>query len=93
MYNINSPNDISFRKCTKKITKEIFFLKLLGGGGGGKSNIDFRTLQYAEDIILLIKDEESLKFALKDISNFSKHAGSRLNLEITEIIGLGKYKL
>ena len=39
------------------------------------SNIEFKTLQYADDIILLTKDEESLKFALQDIHNFSKQAG------------------
>ena len=57
------------------------------------SNIEFKTLQYADDIILLTKDEESLKFALQDIHNFSKQAGTRLNLEKSEIIGLGRYKL
>ena len=57
------------------------------------SNIEFKTLQYADDIILLTKDDESLKFALQDINNFSKQAGIRLNLEKSEIIGLGRYKL
>ena len=57
------------------------------------SNIEFKTLQYADDIILLTKDEESLKFALQNIHNFSKQAGTRLNLEKSEIIGLGRYKL
>ena len=33
------------------------------------SNIEFKTLQYADDIILLKKDEESLKFALQDMLN------------------------
>ena len=56
------------------------------------SNIEFKTLQYADDIILLPKDEESLKFELQDINNFSKQAGTRLNLEKSEIIGLGRYK-
>ena len=55
------------------------------------SNIEFKTLQYADDIILLTKDEESQKLA--DIHNFSKQAGTRLNLEKSEIIGLGRYKL
>ena len=36
------------------------------------SNIEFQTLQHADDIILLTKDEESLKFALQYIHNFSK---------------------
>ena len=43
------------------------------------SNIEIKTLQRADDIILLTKDEESLKFALQDINNFSKQAGTRLN--------------
>ena len=57
------------------------------------SNIEFKTLQYVDDIILLTKDEESLKFALQDINNFSKQARTRLNLEKSDIIGLGRYKL
>ena len=57
------------------------------------SNKEFKTLQYADDIMLLTKDEESLKFALQDIHSFSKQAGTRLNLEKSEIIGLGRYKL
>ena len=50
------------------------------------SNIEFKTLQYADDIILLTKDEESLKFALQDIHNFSKQAGTRLNLENRKLL-------
>ena len=55
------------------------------------SNIEFKTLQYADDVILLTKDEESLKFALQDINYFSKHAGPRLNLENSRIIGLRSF--
>ena len=57
------------------------------------SNIVFKTLQSADDIILLTENGQSLKPALQNINDFSKYAGRRLDLEKSEIIGLGSYKL
>lgn len=53
---------------------------------------EFITTQYADDIILTLKNEQSLNEALTIIEHFSNNAGPRLNLCKSEIIGTGKYQ-
>ena len=49
-------------------------------------------MQYADDIVLTLSNENSLKNCLSIIATFSKIAGPVLNVNKSEIIGTGKYK-
>ena len=56
------------------------------------SQSEFRTMQYADDIILMLNDKLSLQRALDIIKQFSDSAGPKLNLEKSEIIGNGRFR-
>ena len=56
------------------------------------SQSEFRTMQYADDIILILNDKLSLQRALDIIKQFSDSAGPKLNLEKSEIVGNGRFK-
>ena len=51
----------------------------------------YRILQYADDSTLMLADPESIMFALKDITNFCRTSGMKLNtcIEKTEGICFG----
>ena len=53
---------------------------------------EIKILQYADDIVLTLSNENSLKNCLSIIATFSKIAGPVLNVNKSEIIGTGKYK-
>ena len=55
--------------------------------------VEYRTIQYADDVVLIMKDEESLDNALKIIKQFTNTAGPRLNINKSEIIATGKFKV
>ena len=56
------------------------------------SQSEFRTMHYADDIILMLNDKLSLQRALDIIKQFSDSAGPKLNLEKSEIIGNGRFR-
>ena len=56
------------------------------------SQFEFRTMQYADDIILMLNDKLSFQRALDIIKQFSDSAGPKLNLEKSEIIGNGRFR-
>ena len=55
--------------------------------------VEYRTIQYADDVVLIMKDEESLDNALKIIKQFTNTAGPRLNINKSEIIATGEFKV
>ena len=55
--------------------------------------VEYRTIQYADDVVLTMKDEESLNNALQMIKQFTNTAGLRLNINKSEIIVTGKFKM
>lgn len=55
---------------------------------------EYKHVHHADDLTLFLKNIDSLKEALKTIKDFSKRAGSRLNVDKTECIltgGLQQY--
>ena len=48
--------------------------------------------KYADDIIILIKDEKYLQIAINTIEQFSDSPGPTLNMNKSEIIATGKYR-
>ena len=59
---------------------------------GTRDKSEIKTVQYADDIIILIliKDEKSFQIAIKLLNN-SHSAGSTLNMNKSEIIATGNY--
>ena len=51
------------------------------------SENEIKILQYADDLILTLTNEESLRKCLKIVSEFSVIAGPVLNINKSEIIG------
>ena len=49
-------------------------------------------MQYADDLILLGANENSLKYSFKEISKFTVVAGPKLNIDKTEILVTGEYQ-
>ena len=56
------------------------------------SENEIKILQYADDLILTLANEESLRKCLKIVSEFSVIAGPVLNINKSEIIGTCQYK-
>ena len=56
------------------------------------SQSEFLTMQYADDIILMVSDKMSFQRALDIIKQFSYSAGPKLNLEKSEVIGNGRFR-
>ena len=59
---------------------------------GTRDKSGIKTVQYADDIIILVKNEKSLQIAIKTIDQFSDSAGPTLNVNKSEIIATGKYR-
>ena len=59
---------------------------------GTRDKSEIKTVQYADDIIILIKDEKSLQIAINTIEQFSDSAEPTLNMNKSEIIATGKYR-
>ena len=53
---------------------------------------EIKILQYADDLILTLANEESLRKCLKIVREFSEIAGPVLNINKSEIIGTCQYK-
>jgi hypothetical protein len=53
------------------------------------NNHEFKILQYADDTTAVLKDEQSVKAFLKEIDEFSKISGLKLNTTKTEAIWFG----
>ena len=53
---------------------------------------EFKSFQYADDIILFLKDEYEVDKALMAINKFTEMAGSKLNISKTEGALLGNLK-
>ena len=56
------------------------------------SENEIKILQYADDLILTLANEESLRKCLKIVSEFSVIAGPVLNINKSEVIGTCQYK-
>lgn len=50
------------------------------------------NIQHADDLTLALKDKNSLDLSLKIINEFCNHAGSKININMTECILLGGLK-
>ena len=57
------------------------------------NNFTHKLTQYADDTTLLLSNIDSISKAIKTINQFCKVSGSRLNINKTEGIWLGPYKL
>ena len=58
----------------------------------GKNEKIVKTMQYADDIVLTLKNEEALKESLYILEKFKQQAGLKINYNKSEIIPLGKFK-
>ena len=59
---------------------------------GNNGNRVVKLRQYADDMILLGTNENSLKHSFKEISKFAAVAGPKLNMDKTEIPVTGEYQ-
>ncbi len=53
---------------------------------------ELKYVQHADDLTLMLKDELSVSKSLETVHDFCNHAGSKVNLNKTECILLGKLK-
>lgn len=56
------------------------------------ANISTENLQHADDVTLALRDMLSLDKAIETVKSFCDHAGSKVNLNKTQCILLGKRK-
>ena len=58
----------------------------------GQKSLEYKSLQYADDISIFLQSESDLQKVLELISKFIQVAGPKLNKSKTEGIWLGHYK-
>ena len=58
--------------------------------GIGKQNI--RLTQYADDVNIMVKKEEDIDLVLKHIKTYERASGAKINMQKSEIMGMGRNK-
>ena len=57
-----------------------------------EDDTELKTIQYADDIALIIQDKESLTTAINHFKDFEKVAGLKINKKKSEILPFGKFR-